>query len=244
MALACLNASLQSDPHLSEALIARARVYQRRGDFQLAFVDYDAASGSNPGPRIDACQGYCLNQLAQDRQATVFYRRLLEAGCDSPAVLNNLGYSWLRLGRLEDAEACLRRAIQADGTRQAPHHNLVLVFLQRAFAGQALPREALVHARRALETGPESGELCRNLAFLYALAAKQDAALKRPAIACIAKAVAHGIAGKSFKSDAAFSALEKDPAFQEALVARGALQEPIKAVRLLDPGEEALPSQP
>ena len=44
LALACLNASLQTDPRSSEALIARARVYQRQGDFQPAFAGYDASN--------------------------------------------------------------------------------------------------------------------------------------------------------------------------------------------------------
>ena len=75
--------------------MARARVYQHQGDFQLAFADYDAASRLTPSPRIDACKGYCLNQLAQHKQAARLYSRSLEGGYDSPAVLNNLGYSWL-----------------------------------------------------------------------------------------------------------------------------------------------------
>ena len=237
-ALDCLNASLRIDPRSSEALIARARVHQRQGEFQLAFADYEAAGRLTPSPRIDACKGYCLSQLGQYKEAAEFYRQSLEAGYDSPAVLNNLGYSWLQLGRFEEAEACLRRAIQADDALQAAHHNLVLVFLQRACEGKAVPAEAFVHAHRALEIGPESGELCRNLAFLYAMAAKQDVALAQTAIAYVAKAVAHGIDPQTFRSDPAFASLEKDPAFQEALVVRGAVQEPARAVHVIPPADE------
>jgi eukaryotic-like serine/threonine-protein kinase len=235
LALQCLNASLSSEPGRSETLIARARVLQRRGNFQLAFADYDLANQMAPSPRIDACEGYCLSQLAQDQQAATYYRRALAAGYDSPAVLNNLGYGWLRLGRLDDAEACLRRAVQADETLQPAHHNLVVVHLQRAIAGKAIPSEAFVHARRALEIGPESGELYRNLAFFYALAIKQDAASAQAAISCVAKAVTHGIDPGTFKSDPAFSALDKDPGFQEALIVPGTFQEPVRAVRVIDP---------
>jgi len=179
-----------------------------------------------------------LNQLGQHKNAVAFYRRSLEAGYNSPAVWNNLGFSWLRLRRFEDAEACLRRALQADDALQAAHHNLMVVFLQQAYAGKAIPPEAFVHARRALEIGPESGELLADLATLHALAAKQDAALAHAAIACVAKAVAHGADPQTFKSDPAFAALKKDPAFQEALIARGALQGPAKAVYVLDPAGE------
>ncbi len=126
-------------------------------------------------------------------------------------------------------------AVQADPNLQAAQHNLVVVYSRRALTGRVIPTEAFVLARRALEIGPESGELCCNLAYFYVLAAKQDAAYVRPAIDFIAKAVEHGIDPHTFKSDPVFSALEKDAAFQKALVARGPLQAPLKAVRAIDP---------
>ena len=124
-----------------------------------------------------------------------------------------------------------------DNTLQSAYHNLVVVYLQRAFEGKAIPVEAFVSSRRAQEIGPVSGELCRNLAIFYALAAKQDVVWKRPAIDCIAKAVAHGVDPQSLKADPVFSEMEKDPAFQDSLI-RAAPQEPAKAVRLVDPAGE------
>ena len=238
LALDCLNASLQADPRGSDVLAARARVYQRRGNFQLAFVDYDTASQLTPSPRIDACKGYCLSRLAQYDLAARLYIQSLEGGYESPAVWNNLGYSWLRLRRFTDAEACLRRAIQADDTLQAAHHNLALVFLQRAYAGKAIPAEAFAHARRAVEIGPASGELFRDLANLYALAGKQDAARAQAAIGYVAKAVDFGIEAETFKSDPAFSGLEQNPAFREAIAARGVVQKPVEALQLIDPSDD------
>ncbi len=235
LALDCLNASLRADPRGAEAMTARARVYQHLGDFQLAFAGYDAASRLTPSPRIDACKGYCLSQLAQYKEAASLYNRSLQGGYESPAVLNNLGYIWFRLGRLADAEACLRRAVQADDTRQAAHHNLVLVFLQRAYGGAEIPAEAFVHARRALEIGPASGELFRDLASLYALAGKQDAAGAQAAIGYVSKAMDFGIDAGTFKSDPAFSDLKQDPAFQKAIVSRSVLQKPVEAVQVIDP---------
>lgn len=243
LALQSLNASLTAEPRSSEVLAARARVYQREAKFQLAFADYDAVDGLTPSPSIEACAGYCLNRLGQDQSATAFYRRSLEAGYGPPAVLNNLGYSWLRLRRLDDAELCLRRALQADDTFQAPHHNLLLVFLRRAFEGKAVPGEAFVHARRALETGPESGELCRDLAFLHALAVGQDAAHAKQAIVFVAKAVAHGMDVETFRSDPAFSTLQNESAFQEALVLRAAVQGPAEANRVIDPTNNPHPQR-
>ena len=197
-ALRSLNASLDADPRQSEVLIARARVYQRRSNFNLAFADYETANQIDPSPRTDASTGYCLNNLGQDQHAASYYRLALDGGNVSPAVLNNLGYCWLRLGRLDDAEACLCRALRADDRLQAPHYNLVLLQLQRAFAGNAIPAEALVHAGRALEIGPESGELLRDLALLYAFAAVRDANMTKQAIDFVARAVACGIDPRRF----------------------------------------------
>ena len=235
LALDCLNASLRADPRNGGALIGRARVFQHKEDFRLAFADYEAADRLAPSPWIDACQGYCLSRLAQDEQAVACYRRAMQGGNESAAVLNNLGYSWLQLHQFEAAEACLRRALEADGALQAPHHNLVLLFLQRGLEGKAIPPEAFVHARRALETGPQSGKLCLDLASLHALAAGRDTALATAAIGYVAQAVAQGINPEIFRSDPVFAGLRQDPAFQEALSTRGAAQKTPVAVQVIDP---------
>jgi hypothetical protein len=82
------------------------------------------------------------------------------------------------------------------------------------------------------------------LAYLYALAAKQDAALLQPAIDCVAKAVARGIDPQILRTDPAFSALASNPAFQEALVVPSTLLEPAAAVRLIDPAAETRSLRP
>ena len=236
-ALDCLNASLRIEPHSREALIARARVYQHLGDYSPALADYEAADQLIPSSGLDACLGYCLNQSGQDEAATAYYRRALAAGENSPAVLNNLGFSCFQLHQLEDAESCLRRAFQADDTLQAPHCNLVLVFLQRALEGKDIPGEAFLHSRRALEIGPPSGGLYRDMAFLYAVAAKHDAAAAQVAIGYVAKSVALGMDPEVFKSEVLFLGLKQDPAFQAALIAP-VLQKTPEAVHLIDPSSQ------
>jgi eukaryotic-like serine/threonine-protein kinase len=240
-ALDCLNDSLRADPRQSEALIARARVHQHRGGYELALADYSAAARLAPSPILDASLGYCSNRLAHDRVAARFYSQALEAGYASPVVLNNLGYCWLKFGQLEDAEACLRRAILADGNLQAAHHNLVLVFLQQVYTGKTIPPEAFEHARRAEETGPASAELCRDLAFLYALASQRNAALAKPAAGLVAKAVALGIDAETFKTDPAFSGLQQDPGFQKALLSPQFSPKPPPPEYVIDPSGELYP---
>ncbi len=234
MALKCLNASLDADPASSEALIARARVREHRNEFQLAFADYDAADKLAPSPEFAACKGYCLNQLSQNNAAATLYRRAIGGGYASPAVLNNLGYSLLQLGKLDEAEEYLQKAAQADNA-QASHLNLVVVYVRKALAGKAIPPAAFVHARRADEIGRPLGELYRNLALFYALAATKNANWEHSAVDFVAKAVAHGIDPLSLKSDPIFSEMAKTSAFQDAIIAPGKPQGPVKALRVLDP---------
>jgi tetratricopeptide (TPR) repeat protein len=237
LALQSLNASLAADPRSSDALLARARVHVRKGQFQPAFADYDTADQIDPSPLAEVGAGYCLNKLGQSQQAAAAYTRALKGGYESPAVLNNLGYCSLRLGRLDDAEKYLLDALQADHDLQAAHHNLVVLYSKRALDGKAVPVKALDHARRALEIGPESGELCRDVALLYALAADQDASLTQKAIEQVARAVSHGISPSAFTSNPAFSAIKAKPGFTEAVARKGA-QPPIDAVHVIEPTGE------
>jgi hypothetical protein len=140
---------------------------------------------------------------------------------------------------LDDALACLRRAVRADDALQPAYHNLVVLYTRRSLAGKAMPKEAFDQARRTLAIGPESGELFRDLAFFYALAAKQDGSLTSKAIASVAQAVAYGVDPTVFRSDPVFAAMAQDPAFQKSLITTRAAHLRADAVRLIDPATEA-----
>ena len=124
-------------------------------------------------------------------------------------MLNDLGSSLIKLGRFDDAEGYLRRAIGRDNCLQAAYHNLAVVFLNRAMkTGETPPPEALAAAARAVEIGPESGELCRLMAALQMLAAKGDPALRRSAVEYVRKAIALGMDAEVFRSGPAFQVLQ------------------------------------
>jgi tetratricopeptide (TPR) repeat protein len=144
----------------------------------------------------------------------------LKQGAVSPVLLNNLGFSYRQMSQLDEAELYLRQALRADDTLQAASHNLLIVFRDRAFRGQGVSDEALAHARRVLETGQPSGELYRDLAQLYACAAKRDPKLAASAIECVRRAVEAGADPAELGNNPAFSGLCKDKAFAEALAAR------------------------
>jgi 4-amino-4-deoxy-L-arabinose transferase-like glycosyltransferase len=75
-------------------------------------------------------------------KAAAAYEAALEvSGGEDGVLLNNLARVYDRMGRLEDAEATLRRAIRADPALAYPHKNLGLLLMSRG---------ALVEARREL----------------------------------------------------------------------------------------------
>jgi tetratricopeptide (TPR) repeat protein len=149
---------------------------------------------------------------------------------------NNIGFGYLMLRQIDDAEKCFQCALRLDDNLQAAHYNMVMTFLQRALhQGQPIPNDAFTHASRAIEIRPPSAELYHGLAALYATAAKQDSALIRPAIEYVGRAVELGFKPEAFTSDARYSALQKEPTFREVLKKSGSTSNPLRAIQLIDP---------
>jgi eukaryotic-like serine/threonine-protein kinase len=224
-AIEYLNESLRADPKQSDALFVRGRALLQAGDVRMALEDFHAASLLTPDPKTDACVAHCLGTLHQHEAAIARYLQAIEKGFQSPGVFNNLGFSYRQLNRLDSAEEYLQRATAVDEQLAAAHHNLVLVYLNRAGAGRPVPESALVHARKAAELGPASAELYRNVAALFACAAKQRPELIQPAIRYLDNAVAHGLDPASLSANPRFSVLRDNAAFQ-ALLAKPPGREP------------------
>ena len=177
-----------------------------------------------------------MNRIKYHKDAIAAYQLALKAGYDRPAWLyNNIGWSHLTLGEIDDAEKCLQRAIELDDNLQAAHYNIVVVSLKRSLRGQPIPKAAFAHASRAIAIGPPTADLYRNVAALYATAARRNPTLIQPAIEHVAKAVQLGADPRAFTSDAAFTALRKEPAFHDALKRPASASKSPDAVRLLDP---------
>ena len=217
-AVESLNKSIEADPKSSEAIFARGRAYQRLGQFHIAYYDYALAHRLAPGPLLDACKGYCMSRTKTHQAAIAHYQSALNADYSSPAVLyNNLGFSYLRLARFDDARDALKNALQLDDHLQAAHYNMVYPYLCRSSRYSSVPRWALDHAAKAIALGPPTATLYRSIATLYVIAAKEDRSFQQRAIDCVAKAVELGCRPETIASDARFAALRKDPAFEAAL---------------------------
>ncbi len=235
-AVECLNNAVLANPNFSEAILARAKSYHRLGQYQTAYQDYDSVYQQTHDPAMNAYKGYCLNRMKSHKAAIAMYRSALEVGCDSPALLfNNIGYSYLLLGQLNDAEKYLHDAIQADGNLQAPYYNAMKVSLRRALQGQPVSDEVLAYADKAISIGPCTADLYRLVAILYARRAVRHPEAVQPSIKYAKKAIELGFSPKAFASDPNFSTLRQAPAFQEALKIRATTANTSQAIQLLDP---------
>ena len=231
-----LNNAILWDRDSTEAYFARARSYQQLGEFQTAYQDFAAAYRLSNCPLYEACKGYCLNQMDSPRPATALYQSALKMGYDSPALLyNNLGYCYLTLRQLDEAQKYLELAIQADGELQSPHYHMVWLLLRRSNDGRPLSEKAFAHAAKALAIGPCTADLYFTLAELYSAAAQKDPKCVQPTIEYVGKAVEMGIDPKRFSVEPNFIALRHLPAFQEALRRPAVTSSPPKTAMFLDP---------
>jgi tetratricopeptide (TPR) repeat protein len=236
LAVDALDSSIRANPTSGRALFARGRAYQRLGQFQAAFHDYDSAEQLAPSPVLYACKGYCLNRSKFHKDAIAAYHSALKAGYDRPALLySNIGFSHFMLGEIDEAEKNFRRALQLDGALATARYWMLNVFLRRAMQAQPVPDAALVDAAKAVEIGPPSATLYHVVAALYAIAARKNPKLVQPAVEYVGKAVQCGCNPRAFTSDTSFSALERESSFLDALKKPSLVVQPPPAVQLLDP---------
>jgi len=232
-ALPCFTESIQADPANPDALLARARAYQELGDFRMAFADFREAFRLSQEPLAAACMGYCLSKMNYHKEAIDSYRNASDLGYNSAAMLNNMGFSYIQIRRLDAAEECLQRAVELDSELQIAYHNLVIVSLNRALGGQGVPEQALGYARRSLATGEPSADAYVSAAALYAVAGQQDPRWIRPAIEHLERAYSLGFHPSSLRGNPVFSALQQEPEFQSFLAKPAPARSPVKGELLV-----------
>jgi len=235
LAINYLNNSLDANP-TGDALFARGRAFQSKGEFLIASRDYNSAYQLNPNPTSKACEGYCLSRGKSPRAAIAAYNVALKAGYKSPVLLyTNIGYSHLLLGENDEAEKFFQQAFSLNNEMQVVHRNMLSILLRRAVAGKPVSKAAFYHATRAIEIGPHDADLYFKVATLYAIASKQDPTLVQPAIAYVARAVELGQEPNVFTSNGSFSILQKEKTFHDALERTAVVVKPSAVLCVLDP---------
>src|SRR5437667_7340719 len=110
-AVAVLEQASIAHPGNKALLAGYGRALADNGNFQQAFdVLSQAHSPDDPDWRILSAQGAVLDQLGRYEEARQYYTSTLKIAPDEPAVLSNVGLSYVLSKDLPKAEETLRRA--------------------------------------------------------------------------------------------------------------------------------------
>ncbi len=235
LAIKYFDDSLLVNQKQHDVLFSRGRAYVKLNNFRLAWEDFKESFRLYPKAETSACKGYCLSKLGYTKEAIDAYQTSISMGYQSAAVLNNLGYIYFQLNKLDVASRYLEQALEADNNLQATHHILVLVHLSRALNGYPLSEAAFKHAQKAIELGPKTANLYFNTALLYAFASKLDPTLRQPAIEYLERAIEYGINPKILFSTPTLSSLHEEEQFKNLMTKPPGKKPLIPAEYLVDP---------
>lgn len=211
-AIECFDRVLTRDRQNFDALLARGNARQRLGMYDLAASDYLAAQELQPSGSLLAAVGYCRSRMRYPLTAVGYYKQALAKGYETLAVQNNLGYAYLQLGERKEARLWLTRAIDQSPSTQAPFANRAFLELQDSLRNQKyLPVQGIEDVERALQIGPDTGDLYCHAARLYALACRRDGTYCDRPLDYLCRAVDHGEILGSFRSAVELAPLLKEP---------------------------------
>lgn len=152
--------ALEREPDSAELLFWLARTETRLGNLIEAEAYYRKADTLSARGDVQASRAYNLLLMGSyPEQALQENRRALASGFESARLHNNLAWSAMQLGRLDDADRALRRAIELAPDFQGAYLNRVLLEMHRANREPGyLPLRGVADLRRALELGPVPAE--------------------------------------------------------------------------------------
>jgi tetratricopeptide (TPR) repeat protein len=170
------------------------------GKLNAALDDFTLADKLQPTGQTQAGLGYCYSALGHDRWAVGYYSFAIQRDFKTAVVFNNLGYSLMcaKDGADEEAAECFRKAIKANPRLQIAYYNQATLALKKAWrdrsrvSSQTL-REGLEAITRAIELGPESGQIHLAAAHLWVLAAKIEPGWKELAFEQLGAAIDRGL---------------------------------------------------
>lgn len=143
-AVAVLEQASIANPGNRLLLAGYGRALADNGNFQQAFdVLGRAHSPEDPDWRILSVQGATLDQLGRYEEARQYYTSALKIAPDEPAVLSNLGLSYVLSKDLPKAEETLRRAHGLAGSDPRIRANLAMVV---GLQGKAAEAESIAKA--------------------------------------------------------------------------------------------------
>jgi Flp pilus assembly protein TadD len=115
-------------PNDFEVLGAYGKALADSGQFEQAKeVLAHADTPDRPNPTIMSVQGAVDDELGDHEGARKFYRAALKIAPGDPAILNNLGLSYVLTKQLPQAEAALREANASPRADARERNNLALI---------------------------------------------------------------------------------------------------------------------
>jgi serine/threonine protein kinase len=229
-AIQYLDRSIEADPTMTEAVLARARSFQGLGRLESAIVDFqraDELTGGRDG-RVKAGLGYCLNLGGFDEQAILTYSQARDLNFATAEVLNNLGYSYTKWNSpqlksdvcLDRAEECLTKALELNDRLLAAYYNRARVDLLRSgLNSERIPRQGLTDIQKAIKLGPVTAPLLWDASRLAWLVAQSDVRQADKTLDYLDEAIERGLNPKQLERDFIFHGLKNDSRFQ-ALIHR------------------------
>ena len=159
-AIAVLEKALELDPNLVEAHHNLGNAFSATRQPQKAIAEYQTAIRLAPSllpPYVNL--GNLLSELGYLSESAEVLQKAAELHAE-PTVLNALGMCYHRAGRIEEAEASFRRAVDL-----MPDFVEALSNLGLNVAQQGRREEAVALARRALRINPNFASAVANLFF-------------------------------------------------------------------------------
>jgi tetratricopeptide (TPR) repeat protein len=153
------NRAIEENPKSVDAYLARAHAYHRQHEWRSALADYANAERLAPNGGTEACIAYCKNNIGEHAEAAVYYQLAIERSGLTPAILNNLGFSYERTKQsyqdFKSADGWLALAVQLHPGLKEAHYNRGLIALQQAIANPFFdPRPGSAEMERALALAP------------------------------------------------------------------------------------------
>jgi tetratricopeptide (TPR) repeat protein len=235
-----LDEYLRAHPQDARIWLQRGGISLKLKQYDLAVTDFLAAKRLQPDGLSNACLAYALKANGQPKEARYYFAQAIEAGYQSAAVFNDLGYLLLKDVALVEAERHLTQAIRLAPNLQAAYHNRGLVYVKQAIMrpepaarparASNRPDEGLLERARsdftqALAIGPPSGELYLDAARASAYLAASDAVRTAEVVRYLAAGIEHGLDPAALRQRPFPKYLTKDVTYL-SLCARTRVQHP------------------
>jgi tetratricopeptide (TPR) repeat protein len=159
-ALVYLNKASDKDPHETQILFLLGTVYERKGEFDQSVAIFERLL------RIDSTSAPALNYLGymfaekgiRLEESLDMIRRALESDPNNAAYLDSYGWILFRLGRLDEAEIQINKALDVVKTDSIIHEHLGDIY-----QAKGLTENAITEWQEALRLQPDNENVKKKL---------------------------------------------------------------------------------